>query len=74
MTSPQNEKNMALPVTRTLISGYLKVSIMNYISILLTQERTHVQKHKPVILTEQLGNKDYLGKGDTVIQQSTSHQ
>ena len=26
MTSPQNEKNMALPVTRTPISGYLKVS------------------------------------------------
>ena len=27
MTSPQNEENMALPVTRTPISGYLKVSI-----------------------------------------------
>ena len=28
MTSSQNEKNMALPVTRIPISGYLKVSII----------------------------------------------
>ena len=27
MTSSENEKNMALPVTRTPISGYLKVPI-----------------------------------------------
>ena len=29
MTSPQNEKNISLLVTRTPISGYLKVSINN---------------------------------------------
>ena len=29
MTSPQNEKNIALPVTRTPISGYLKVSTIS---------------------------------------------
>ena len=32
MTSPQNEKSMALPVTRTPISGYLKVSTANEVS------------------------------------------
>ena len=34
MTSSQNEKNMTLPVTRTPISGYLKVSTISRLKLL----------------------------------------